>query len=578
MVNSVFSRRFVVLLCALVFCATPGCGGSGGGDDGGGGDAASLSAQLTREAVVDITTGDEDFASIVSNLQMACDLDASNEAAGIFKAIAKFLQFLKATSESPGTFHSLYTRAGFVDTGGPGFYDFCLEAPANAEGDFRDAIPRANELMTYLRTEFFVELDALCDVLATVSTGFEYTIDATIGGRFFDGLDPQDQFVYRLDYGDLMVMRMLAHLTKAMIQNVLGYDWANVDLNHFDEQDNPSLDALDVLEVTYPTLGAIADAARIADVETQLRSAWTAYLAASAHIRNETSAQEANGILTLGRDTFSSPTDRADTLADEAQFRTWGQGVVNDFGSDVFHVFDMGPTGGAVPVADQVTINFFRYFDGVNLRAAMLKTVVNPNTGKRVLGVSSWSQFDASMLSLGGILGTFGGNAMAPGDLQRNGYAVRLDTPTVSTKTMDGLLADWAANFDVVGDTPALDVRLGSTIDRSIVPNVGQIRTSIDATSFYLHIDTNLPALILGPGDRFDINVQTPIGPGFVSYTFLGGFTVGGTFFAGFAPLGGLELQFSHGPGGAGDFLELSVSVTTAAFESVRENIFIKVR
>jgi len=579
------------LALALGVGGLAACGGSGGG---GGDDPIAEAAALTNSAVSAVVTGGDDFAQAVTDLSDAARLDPNSEAARAFRDLATWLDFLKTTSSPGGTFQDLFTRAGYVNpAAGGSFWDFDLQETNHGQGRFKDSLPTADELRAFLVAQYLPRLQALADSLATISPGFEYVVDAGAGGRFFGELDPQDRIAYHLDYGDLMFARaaVLAHLSAV---NVLtAYRTNAAQLNDVDHFDHPGARPIDVIHADYPTLGTVEVAGRLAQARSLDQQAWAAYLAASQHIRGEAGPAQEVGILTLGRGVFSGPAERQDTLDREASFRAQGGDISTHLSLDQPLLVTVGPDGRPIDPADQPSVNFFQAFEPENLRTLYFQTILDPFTGRRVLGVPGWTSFTAGMLTGGGVLQSIGGVAPGAGDLASAGYAVRLDAPPSGVKTIDGSFGDWSpgVNAAQIGGSPGVGSRLPSEVSTQLgvrsaanVPDVGDVYASISGNTLYVHVDEDLAVHVDGPGDYYSILVEGPSGTAEVSYAF-GSVHVGSASapaltpdFA-FAPGGGIEVRFPD-IGSAGGTARVTVRVVSntppGVFDSERTDMFVR--
>jgi hypothetical protein len=458
------------------------------------------SANLTQDGITLLLQGNDDFAQIRSLLLQALAANPNNEPAKVFLATAELLLFVKDSLRAPrGTLRSFYTRAGYAEVDPTAsIYDFAVERVTEEDG-IPTAAPRAGEIVAFVENELLPPLSALIAVLEAVPPSFLYAIDGSAGGRWFPvagattelGGHPLGRFPYWLDRGDLLALAAVLNAVRAGLEGLLAIDWNDVDANAFDPADDPNVEALDVIETRYPRLGTLGRPALWRAARDHVELAWADYLQASAHVRGENPAQQQFGILTISPDRFSSPAARQQALLEEQHFRGWAQAIADSFRIDRIHRIATSAKGTPLPPNDQLRLNFFRFWQGIDLRALYLRTFRDPFTGKKQLGVTSLADITPDMVTIGGIVDEWYGAKPLPGDLLEAAYGVRIDGTPVDTKVIDGSFADWAQNAVRVGTTPS------ATLDPPR-PDLGDVWVARDATNLYVFVDRDLSVLPAG--------------------------------------------------------------------------------
>ncbi|MBK8100108.1 MAG: hypothetical protein IPK26_23655 [Planctomycetes bacterium] len=452
-----------------------------------------VASEKTLEAVARLFRGDDDFGGIVATLDEAVRTDPGNRNAAVFLAITRVLQFLDDSLTRPGgQLRSLVTRSGFaVPPPTAQFWTMQITPVPHTQGTVIDSAPRALEVANFLQNDLLPRLESLVAALEAVPASFSWFVAP---GEFMQhplaaALPVTRQRSYEIDRGDLRMLAAALNVAIAQARFLLGYEHGNLDPNDFDVIDHPNVDPLLVIQNNYLNVGNVRSAAQLTACRDRLERAWDDYQVASAHIRGESPRRQAQGILTLAPGVLVDPTLLAQFLADEAAFRTWMTGIVGAFRTNANLLIDRGPNGVLLPPEEQVAVNLFRLFAGVNLRTVFLSSVVDPFTGFSRLGVTSPSLITPAMLTAGGVLASIGGVVPVAGDLQGGAYAVRVDNPPTSTKVIDGNHNDWTTGSVVVAGPPRAAI-LPSTAD------LGSVYVARDANNLYLRIDRDLQTLI----------------------------------------------------------------------------------
>lgn len=480
---SVWTALVLIALSAL----SAACSRSSGG--------TPLRQDPTPQASSRLFSGDDDFANIAQTLAVQLQRDPGNEPARVLFAAATLLGLLKSSAAPAGQLHDLFQRAGYDLSAAASFWTTqVVPLLLTGQGSISNTAPRGAEIRTFLDGTLLPALETFVAALEGTSPDFSWFIGvADLNQHPLSGSISSSRGVqrYELDHGDLLALAAGLNVLIAQARFVLAYDEADVDPNDFDTGDNPGLDPLLVIENSYPGLGNVAHPGQLAQCRARLTQAWTDYLGASAHIRGENAQRQQQGILTLWPDAPIPPAELAQLLADEANFRAWMSAVVADFQNNVAHLFTTGPGGDPLPPGDRFSVNFFRLFQGVNLRSVLFEVVADPLRGGRLrLGVDDLAQITNVMTTADGIVGTVGGVTPTAGDLQEDGrYAVRTQSPPVDTKTIDGNHGDWGSNAVRIGAAPAAAIA-PSTVD------LGDVFTAVDSGNLYLRVDADLQSLL----------------------------------------------------------------------------------
>ncbi|MCA8973611.1 MAG: hypothetical protein KDC98_02770 [Planctomycetes bacterium] len=551
-------KLLVPFALALVISS---CGGGGGG----GGDTPPVKANVA-EILAALLNGSDDFSGMSG--QLGADTSGDPQAR-LLKGIVDFLAMLDGSGTQPGgRLYDLYTRAGLTPVNADAsFWDFDLTAVAHNEGDIKNSTPTVTEFVNFLIDEFRPALQALATVLDATEAGFELEIPVPTSGPFAAAFGAAGANSYVLDYGDLMVVATNVYLLMAQVEMFVALDWNNLAPNDFDEADYPGRDFLALIEGNYGALGNILRPGELGNAKHHLQTAYQRYGAAASHLRNENAQQQLDGILTLGRDTFASEQERNQFLADEQSFRAWLQPIVNAFDNDNLFMIDTAPDGSSLATEDTIEINFYRFFQGVvSPRSIYFKLVGDPlDNDRRTFGVTDLSQLTTDMQTLGGVIGRIGGRMATAGDLQ-GAYALRVDSPAVSTKIIDGSFTDWASGSTLIAARPAL----GTAAD------LGQLFVAKDATHVYLYLDRDLNPV----ADYYSIEVESALG--YASLT-----NYSGTFYengiASRQHVSGQGLEFSIPkslfPGG---WVSISIDVEKWSgpdnFSSTREQMLVNIQ
>lgn len=569
------TRTHVPLVVACL-AAAAGCSKSHGISA----EQRAKSDDLTATAVADMLAGNQDYTAIQGRLLEAVAANRENVSAKLFLGLVTVMKTASDEIQPGAPLDLMLQRAGYVQTGLPGaLWTFGLQAENHGQGQFKDTIPTLGEIQSYVHGTVRPALAGLLTVLDSIPANWEYVIPAASGGLLLQYLAPGESIDLRLDYGDVQLLAALGHGLQTGFDLLRVINWDNLAPNDFDSVDHPNLDVLGVVVANYPNLGRLANPGDLLVARDRFKKTFQAYDRAAQHIRNENADQQAHGVITLGRDTFSNQLEEDVFLAVEARVRAFLGWVVDRCFTDTVSHIDTDPvTGETLPVSAQAEINFFRFFLlSLDLRDTYFKTIVNPLTGKHVLGVTSLAQLNATMATFGDVLVTLGGLAPSIGDLQELFYAMRVDAPPQSTKTIDGNFADWA--------TGALRVQAPATSWLGYpAPELGSLFVAVDANYLYVYQDRNLLPYLTDLYDNFDILIMGPDGEASVHYTSGYGFSTSSTY----GPLPeyatgpqGIEMRFPIPPGTT-QFVQLEREVhaenSAYEFDTNPEPVFVKIR
>lgn len=536
------------------------------------------SDNLTAAAVASLLSGAEDFAALQGQLAEAVAINRDSVSAKLFLGVVTLLAKVHDEIQADGQLNQLLQRAGFVQTGTPGsLWAFELQTENHGQGTFKDTTPTLGEIQAWVHGTVRPALANLLTVLDAIPANWEYVIPAANGGLLLPIVAPGQQFDLRLDHGDVQLAAAVGHGLQSLFDLLRVVDWDDLAPNAFDPVDHPDLDVLEVIRTTYPDLGRLANVGDLLVARDRLKKAWQAYEKASAHLRGENAEQQAQGLITLGRSTFGSQQEAQQFLAFEARVRAFVGPTIDKFWQDVIVRFDSDLlTGAALPLADQVEINCFRFFQGLDLRETYFKTVLDPFGDKREFGVGSLAELTPAMATFGEVLVRVGGATPGAGDLQELLYGVRIEAPPQSTKTIDGSFADWATGAVQALAPPT------AWIDHPS-PDLGSLLVAVDANNLYVWQNRDLLPSLIGLGDTFEILVTGPSGEAGVQYDSSLGVTGWSSY--GETPVfvanaQGLEIRFPLGPG-SGQFVRLERQVhadnTVYVFDSDPEPVFVKV-
>jgi len=543
------------------------------------GELRTRSDNLTAEAVAEVLSGSQDFSTMQGKLAEAVAIDRDNPNARLWLGVVTVLVQMQTDLQPTGRLNQLLERAGLVNPNvGGSLWDFSLQFENHGQGLFKDTTPTLGELQDYVHGTVRPALDALLTVLDSIPADWEYVIPASSGGLLLQELAPGKQIALRLDYGDVQLASAIGHGAQAVFDMLRAIDWNNLSLNDLDTNDDPAIDPLEVIRTAYPNLGRLVNPGDLLQARDRLRTCLQNYERASLRIRNENAQQQAEGIVTLGRDSFGDAQELQQFLATEARMRVLAAQIVDASYQNVVVRFDTDPfTGNALPLSDQAEINFQRFFLGLDIRDVYFQTVVQPFDGKRTLGVGAWSQLTATMATFGDMIVSIGGATPQPGDLQQLLYAVRVDSPPMSTKVVDGSFADWQTNAVQVSDTPA------AWIDHP-APDLGAMYLAIDANALYVRLDQDLTPSLTAAGDRYEVTFAGPSGSSSILFQSGIGHTPTGP--AGLMPTfahnaQGIEMRFPLGSG-TGQWAELrrSFHADNGSYvaDATTQPIFVKVR
>lgn len=486
-------RPVLLLVGILIASACSGGGGGGGAGSGISEEDRIASAQATQAAAAELFRGSDDFDASVATLEQATARDPNNRAARLFLGLGRFLQFANAIGvRGGGRLRALYVRAGFSGNPSAGFWRYRVqEQSQQGQGEFANSAPTSQEIAAILEQDVLPALRNLASGFETIPADFRWQVAASdLLQHPLARPSASWSATYEIDRGDVLAAAAALRALVAAGELALAYEQGNVDINDFDRGEDPTLDPLAIVRDLYGNLGNVARPGMLAQCRTSLQQSFADYEAAALHLRAETPAQQAAGLLTIAPDRLIPAAQQAQALAVEADWRAWLGDLVDAFGQNANTPILYGP--GNVPLAanEQFVVNFGRLFAGVDLRSVFARLVVDPITGRQRLGVASVAQLGGAMLTADGVLASARGVAPRAGDLQTNGaYAVRIDAPPVATKTIDGAFGDWTTGAVKVGDAPGAAVGAGA-------PSLGNVFASVGGGNLYVHVDADLQTVV----------------------------------------------------------------------------------
>lgn len=489
-------HRQPLRLLALSLVGLAACGGGGGGGSSGGvsNEDRLASAQATQAAAVQLFRGSDDFDALVASLDDAKARDPNNAGARLFHGIGFFLRWVNALGiRGGGRLRALYVRSGFAP-GNPnaGFWRYRVQAQSlQGQGEYANSAPTTQEVAAILEQDVLPALRSLAAGFESVPSDFRWQVQASdLLQHPLANPGASWNASYEIDRGDALMAAAALRVFVAAGELALAYQQGDVDINDFDRGEDPSVDPLAVFRDRYPDLGNVARTAMLAQARASLEQSFDDYADGAAILRAETPAQQAAGLLTIAPDRLIPAAQQAQFLADEAAWRDWVGDLVDAFGQNANTPILYAPDGTPLPQSEQFVVNFGRFFAGVDARSLLFKLVVDPRTGKRRLGVTSLAQIDAAMRTADGVLPTARGVTPSAGDLQANGvYAVRVDAPPSSTKSIDGAFGDWANGAVKIGDVPAASVGAGA-------PSLGNVFASVGNGNLFLRVDADLQSVV----------------------------------------------------------------------------------
>ncbi len=496
-------RRSQFVCKGMITVMLAACGGGGGG--GGVIDPAESSIR-TQQSAGELLRGSDDFASMAGNLRQAVALDPSNSAARVFLGFAEFLAALDRLAVEPsGRVRSLGERLGYVDTSvASGLWSFRAERMMSPlEGEYPANGPRMNEYVTSLEHDLLPMLNGFIALLQTIPSDFSWMIAASDIAQHpaGQGTTPSNP-VYEFDYGEIRLLSAALRVSVAMVDLALAYSGANLDFNDFDRGDDPALDALQILRDSYPGLGNVTRPAMVTACRDQLEAAFGDYEAAANHLRLETPARQAIGLVSLSPDRLSTGMTREEILYLEQSWRQWLAAFVIRFRTNVPYVITTGPDGMPKPPQEHVAINLYRLFQGINFRDIYFRIVEHPRLGSYTLGVMSLTQVDANMLTIGGVLVSLGGQQPRVGDAQAHKFVLlRVDNPPQSVKTIDGDFSDWDTDSLKVADEPTEVTETGPL-------HLGNLYACVGDDQLFLRLDRNYLDLVNRPSGTGYAKIQ----------------------------------------------------------------------
>lgn len=580
-------RPFLLPL-GLLFASA--CSGGGGGASGVSEEDRLASAQATQSVALQLFRGAEDFDGMVALLEAAAARDPENRAARLFLGVGRFLQFANAIGvRGSGRLRALYVRAGFAGNPNTGFWRYRVqEESLQGQGEFANSAPTSQEIAALLELDVLPALRSLAETCEAVPAEFRWQVAASdLLQHPLANPSASWNAAYELDRGDALAAAAALRALIAAGELALAYEQGNVDINDFDRGEDPTLDPLVIVRDLYPTLGNVARPGMLAQCRASLQQSFADYEDAALHLRAETPAQQAAGLLTIAPDRLIPAAQQAQALADEADWRAWLGELVAAFGQNANTPILYGP--GNVPLAanEQFVVNFGRLFAGVDLRSVFARLVLDPVANRRRLGVSSVDQLSGPMLTGDGVVASARGVTPRAGDLQTHGvYAVRIDAPPVSSKLIDGAFGDWTTGAVKVGDAPGSTVGAGA-------PSLGNVFASVGGGSLFLHVDADLQNVISNAAGFGEASVEVTfhaagawVGNAYVGYDSWSGqptaFGSQATLLAN--NLGGLEaaIQLPAGTGELWASIAVEVETYDAAYVTVlhnrRDAMFVRVR
>jgi len=533
-------------------------------------------ARLTLDTVTALFDGSDDFEAMRDDLFAATRLDPSNVDAQVVLASVVALDEIQTRTQAQHRFRLTLERAGIQFIDGATFWDLLLALEEHGEGLFKDDFPTLDELATLLIDDVLPVLDAVSTALGEVPEDWEYVIPADRGGRFLAWLSPGGDHAIRLDHADAMAALAVVEALRALIEGLTVYDYDALSPNELDFVDDPTIDPIAVVDIEHPGFGTLLRTQNLTRLRDRLQDCFLCYESCMEQVRAENQEQQREGVMSMARleQWIADPTMRQLMLQQEEQLRNWLRAMVGAL-DGTFTITTL-PDGTVLPQELHTVLDFRRLFAGVDLRALYIKSIADPLTARRLLGVTSLAGLTAEMASFGGALVSIGGTAPEPGILQEDpGYALLLDNAavTMATKTIDGDLGDWDRDRDRI---------MLQTRDRlwESRPDMGGVFTSVDATDVYLLLDEDLTQFLVEPTDTYEILVDWDTGlQARVAFQNRAHFGDGG---AGFAhrqgPDGGIECHFPI----EGEWARIRVQVRARNanwdFESERGPVFLQVR
>jgi hypothetical protein len=473
---------------------------------------ALASDTMTRNAVADLLNSfddgsDEDFAGISADFEAAMTLDPSNKNPIFWKAMTDFLLWLQQTmldpSDAIGKGRVLYESMGMVnaDVSVPKtLRTMDLQEVTHTQGDYIDTFPTTDDVDDFVYGELRNRIAQLVTDLDAVPVDFEYAMEMDVLVLNWDG-DPETRW---LDHGDVSAIQTMLCMVVAYMDLMMGWDFGNVDINaDFDEADLVAADAAfemdftyitDLLETKY-TDTLLPISARWNSARARIDMAFEYAKEASQHVRNETFEQQDNGILTLGRDTFDTATEREEFLADEARYRAWGENVVNALYTNI-HTQTTDPDGDPIVAEDQITLNLNKFFGGVNLRSLIYRPISfddddDPLTEDvKSIGFLSVDDYTLDLATIDGVVLALAGNAMTVNDAQTFGTGSILPLVVIDvaagTKVIDGFFTDWSgSSMTQVAMRPFASISAPR-------PDVGEVFVAKDMNTLFIYVSANL--------------------------------------------------------------------------------------
>jgi len=465
---------------------------------------------MTRDAVDELTTGSEDFAGIAAQFDAACVLDPTNDHAPVFKALTDFAEFV-ADSGDGGEAERLLAKCGITNSDGSGLLRNAVltMGHSTSAGDlFPTGAPRGAETEAFLRNELRPELVALLAALEAAPSDFYYLVWVDEAHDVVNDSGDTVEARY-LDYGDLCLLRATIGGGIAAIDMITAYDLGDVDPDVFDGPIDDWMAPLDA----DAQLARVQSVSRLVSGRTALTTAFQAYRTGAAAIRAETGVPRDSGILTFARvDAY----ERADAQADDLAFEAWGTGLVASLATT--WTGTTYPDGSPIPAEDRVTIDFARFFSGVDGRAIYDLRYRDDESIEWHVGAGI-ADISSDMATAGGIFTHLGGLALTRNDFQNlvPGYPIYeiIASALGDTKTVDGSASDWTtSNSTEIGLSPLASLDLVRPIPTASRP--GPISVASNATHVFLLI-ARAPAVgwsVLAQGDIGTVSVTPGFGDG----------------------------------------------------------------
>ena len=457
---------------------------------------------LTLQGVKRLLEGDDDFTSIGATFENARVADFTNEAPRFFAAFTEVLAFLDAQSSAGGAGRVLAERTGIEFVPVTSFWDTTTLLEVHGQGDVKDGAPTSTEGRAWIDDDLVPAFERFLARTRTISPEFEYRLTTVDSGEvFFDGDLGDDSESVWIDYAEVQLLRGIAEYALAMHDVAGAYDDAGVDPNDLDDGSDDefgndgNMDRMAVAVDTYTTFGNLIAASRFQDAREHLRNAVAAFDALSDHVVTEDADQRVGGLIApyrsdlRGRPMFPSATSPGEVVGNSIGAEVFLDDVLASIdGTGAKDVLFEGD-GRGVPADRRHRVDLNALFrDGFDVRSLLFKTIVDPRTGRRRLGVDDVSDLSETA-SLDGLVERVFGTQPDEWDArggEASHYGLLVDSPATHTKTVDGNLADWT-----IGTNATLVGRAGAALTEGSIPlRAGQadVMVSKDADNLYVAI------------------------------------------------------------------------------------------